>query len=272
MRGSWKSWIGRKLTDYLDRPLRDYVPATPPNPDALRRTLRAGDVLLLEGNSRIGSAIKYLTQSTWSHAAMYVGPMHGREESGGEPHVLVEALLGEGVISSPLSKYQDAHLRVCRPLALTPEDLASVTRFMVAHLGAGYDVKNVLDLARFLVPMPIPARFRRKMIALGSGSPTRVICSTLIAQAFDQVRYPILPHVADRHDDSKVKSDWAREEILHIRHHSLYAPRDFDLSPYFAVVKPTIEKGFDYKEFDWRREVGPKLRPMRQSVEASSPF
>ena len=43
----------------------------------------------------------------------------------------------------------------------------------------------------------------------------------------------------------------SRSEILHIRHHSLYAPRDFDISPFFAVVKPTIETGFDYKTMTW---------------------
>ncbi|MCP9231169.1 MULTISPECIES: hypothetical protein [unclassified Mesorhizobium] len=31
-------------------------------------------------------------------------------------------------------------------------------------------------------------------------------------------------------------------------HHSLYTPRDFDLSPYFRIVKPTLEYGFDYRQ------------------------
>ena len=74
------------------------------------------------------------------------------------------------------------------------------------------------------------------MIALGSGHPTRIICSALIAQAFEHVRYPILPKV------TRLDSDAARREILEIRHSSLYAPRDFDISPYFEVVKPTIEQ------------------------------
>jgi len=82
------------------------------------------------------------------------------------------------------------------------------------------------------------------MIALGSGQPTRAICSSLIAQAFESVGYPILP------DISRV-DPLSRREILHIRHHSLYTPRDFDISPFFAVVKPTIETGFDYKAMMW---------------------
>jgi hypothetical protein len=41
---------------------------------------------------------------------------------------------------------------------------------------------------------------------------------------------------------------------MHIRHHSLYTPRDFDISPYFEVVKPTIASGFDYHRFPWAQE------------------
>jgi hypothetical protein len=51
-------------------------------------------------------------------------------------------------------------------------------------------------------------------------------------------------------------STYSREEILHIRHYSLYTPRDFDLSPFFRVVKPTIERGFDYKVLHWSEEDG----------------
>ena len=43
----------------------------------------------------------------------------------------------------------------------------------------------------------------------------------------------------------------ARREIAEIRHSSLYAPRDFDISPYFMVVKPTLARGFKYKDMHW---------------------
>ena len=95
------------------------------------------------------------------------------------------------------------------------------------------------------MPLPVPQRWRRRMMSLGSGHPTRIICSALIAQAFEPVRYPILPKV------TRIESRAKRREILEIRHSSLYAPRDFDISPYFEVVKPTIEKGFDYKGLHW---------------------
>src|ERR1700731_4684261 len=51
-------------------------------------------LLLVEGTSHISGVIKYLTQSTWSHAALYVGPIRGAILKG-EPHVLVEAELGQ---------------------------------------------------------------------------------------------------------------------------------------------------------------------------------
>src|SRR4029077_13963052 len=108
-----------------------------------------------------------------------------------------------------------------------------------------YDVKNMLDLLRYLVPLPVPQRWRRRMIALGSGHPPRIICAARIAQASKHVRYPILPRI------TRVESETARQEILEIRHSSLYAPRDFDISPYFALVKPTVDGGFAYRGLPW---------------------
>ncbi len=137
------------------------------------------------------------------------------------------------------------------PVALAQEDCQRVILFLKARIGHAYDIKNVLDLARYLIPLPVPARFRRKMLALGSGDPSRAICSTLIAEAFQSVRYPILARVESTLGRKKRRSRYARREILHIRHHSLFAPRDFDISPYFSIIKPSIEAGFNYKALRW---------------------
>lgn len=245
--------VGKAIARFLEKPIRGYEPAVSPDFAVFSAVLRPGDVILVEGNIRVSSVIKYLTQSTWSHSAIYVGDCLGRKTPEGEPHVLIEAEMSDGVVSSPLSKYRNCHVRICRPVALQQDDLIRVIGFLKERLGFGYDVKNVLDLMRFLVPLPVPARFRRRMLALGSGDPSRAICSTLIAEAFQSVRYPILPRVEQRDERRKVKSRYARREILHIRHHSLYTPRDFDISPYFSVVKPTIESGFDYKALKWTK-------------------
>jgi hypothetical protein len=237
--------IGQLIARYLQKPVHGYEPFTPSDPEALRQSLEPGDVLLVEGNNRIAGVIKYLTQSTWSHSALYVGPLAGRATEQGEPHVLIEANVGEGVVSAPLSKYFQFHTRICRPVGLTEADRAAVCAYAISRVGFAYDLKNVIDLMRYLSPLPVPQRWRRRMIALGSGDPSRLICSALIAEAFRAVQYPILPKV------TLTRSRQALEQILEIRHSSLYCPSDFDISPYFNVVKPTIARGFDYKAPQW---------------------
>ncbi len=253
--------FGQMMARYLEKPVSGYEPFTPSDPGALAGSLRPGDVLLVEGNNHISGVIKYLTQSTWSHAALYVGPLDNRA-SDGEPHTLIEAELGIGVESAPLSKYSRFHTRVCRPIGLTEEDCRQVCAYATERIGLAYDLKNITDLMRYLMPLPVPQRWRRRVLSLGSGDPTRIICSALIAQAFESVRYPILPKV------TRMESRVARRELLEIRHHSLYAPRDFDISPYFAVVKPTIEKGFEYKSLHWADLPLPPIEEEKPSVGA----
>lgn len=246
--------LGHWIADRLEAPSSGYEPFTPSDPETLRRILQPGDILLVEGNQKISAAIKYLTQSTWSHAALYVGDALRKEGeaplNGG--NCLIEVELGVGCIAVPLSKYETYNTRICRPYNLTPEDRETVVNFMIDHIGIEYDTRNILDLARYLFPTPpIPVRWRRRMLQLGSGEPTRAICSTLIAQAFQKVHYPILPRIERRAGHRSATSPYSRREILHIRHFSLFTPRDFDLSPYFQIIKPTIEYGFDYKRVKW---------------------
>ena len=169
--------VGRLLAHYLEKPVQGYEPFTPSDPDALRATLQPGDVLLVEGNNHISGVIKYLTQSTWSHAALYVGPIGDRATPEGEPLVLVEANLGQGVIAASLSKYARFHTRICRPTQLDDEDRARVCAYAAERIGFDYDLKNIIDLMRYLFRLPVPQRWRRRMMALGSGHPTRIICS-----------------------------------------------------------------------------------------------
>jgi hypothetical protein len=234
--------VGR-LIARLQKPA-NCEPFTPNDLTGLRKTLRPGDVLLVEGKGRISGGIKYLTQSTWSHSALYVGPMAGAAPDG-ESHVLIEANIDEGVVSAPLSKYLHCQTRICRPVGLSEADCEKVCRYATERIGLGYDFKNVVDLMRYLFPWPLARRWRRRTTALGSGDASRIICSSLIAQAFDAVRYPILPKI------THLESQTARREIAEIRHSSLYAPRDFDISPYFMVVKPTLARGFNYKDMHW---------------------
>jgi hypothetical protein len=235
--------LGKRLSRYLSEPGRTNGTSMPTNSELLGKSLQPGDVLLVEGTSRISSAIKYLTQSNWSHAALYVGNTSFLE---------VDMLQGVRVV--PLSHFAGFHCRICRPLSLNLVERQALCNYAVARLGQQYDLKNIFDLARYLLPNPpIPSRWRRRMLALGSGDPTRAICSTLIAEAFESVRYPILPIIETLPAiDMLGKTHSASvREILHVRHHSLYVPRDFDVSPYFQIVKPTIEVGFDHHGLIW---------------------
>jgi len=241
--------FGRAIAGYLTKPIGKPGGGSA---DALlvAETIRPGDVLLIEGNTRISAAIKYLTQSMWSHAALYVGARLELPCVGGEAATLIEADVLEGVRAVPLSCYSAFRVRICRPVNLTSADRERLIKFLVERIGYQYDLKNVLDLARYLLRFPMPARLRRRMISCGSGDPTRAICSTLIAQAFGAVRYPILPIISRKNDGNPGRADLVRE-LWRIRHHSLYAPRDFDISPFFQVVKPRIAKPFDYRHAPW---------------------
>ena len=245
----FKRAIGRRLADFLNQPLRTYERFSISAEDELKAVLKPGDVLLVEGNRRISIAIKYLTQSTWSHSCLYIGDALQSGDLKGQP-VFIEADIELGVIAVPLNKYTGLNTRICRPIGLSAEDTELLVAFTIAQIGHQYDHKNMLDLMRYLLPTPpILTRHRRQMLALGSGDPTRAICSTLIAQAFQIIGYPILPRRNVVPRSGKKVEQLTEEQILQARHYSHFTPRDFDLSPYFAVVKPLLEHDFSYHQF-----------------------
>ncbi|EIK54729.1 hypothetical protein YO5_18227 [Stutzerimonas stutzeri TS44] len=246
--------LGLRLARHLGRPRPGYSQLPTFAPEHLATSLRVGDVLLVEGTSRLSSTIKYLTQSTWSHAALYVGDRLGPVPGAGEPaQALIEADVVAGVRLMPLAHYQAEHTRICRPVGLNEADLSALLDYLRARLGLGYDLRNLFDLARYLIRPPLPGRLKRRMIALGSGSPTRAICSTLLAQAFESIHYPILPEIVSD-DPMHPALEQARREQLHIRNYSLFVPRDFDVSPYFRIVKPQLQHHFDFHRLQWAED------------------
>ena len=247
-------WTGKQIVRYLEQPVGGYTPFFAPHPHILAQTLRPGDVLLVEGNTRVSGIVKYLTQSTWSHAALFIGGALDDPDAP-QARVLLEAMPEDGVIAVPLSKYARFNTRICRPIGLSDSERQAVVAFGMAYLGRSYDLRYVLDLARYLIPYPpVPTAMRRRLLAIGSADPTRAICSTMIAKAFQSIDYPILPdtelHMMTAREPYGV-SPYVEDEALHIRREGLFTPRDFDISPYFAVVKPTLESGFDFHRMHW---------------------
>jgi hypothetical protein len=239
-------WLIASLSAYLSAERPGYQRHDTITVENLARVIRRGDVLLVEGNSRISEAIKYLTQSSWSHAALFVGAA-GDADPVTAPSLL-EADLQEGVRQIPLQHYRNSNLRICRPVAISEAEVERLVVFAMEKLGHRYDLRNVFDLARYLIQRPVvPNRLRRAMIGFGSGEPTRVICSTMIAESFQHIDYPILPIrvISGSHDESI--GEHGDVPVSYQRHFTHFTPRDFDLSPYFKVVKPTLELGFDYR-------------------------
>src|SRR5271156_1092524 len=89
--------LGHRLATFLSREGHVHSTSPPTNQEVLKRTIRPADVLLVEGTSIISTAIKYLTQSTWSHAALYVGDAICEAPQLKDGHMFVEADLTDGV-------------------------------------------------------------------------------------------------------------------------------------------------------------------------------
>ncbi len=284
------SWLLDRMSDWavglLTKPIKSYALHIPNDIAALKRHIRKGDVILIEGNERISECIKYLTQSSWSHSALYVGdePIRRNPEMkaplvaqfGEDANFLVvEAIVEAGVVLSPLSKYRDFNLRVCRPFNLSSADLADVMDEALRSVGNTYDLRNVIDLARYFLPVSlVPARFRRQALQFGSGEPTRVICSSVIASSFHRVKFPIVPNY-EHLPPPATPPPPPKRKLWPIGSHSttgglqygalrmvsptLVTPRDFDLSPYFEIIKFNIIENmrFDYHKILWADDAPP---------------
>ena len=269
----------RLFTRLLTKPLKNYTPRFPNDLAALKRQVRKGDIIMVEGEQRISEVIKYLTLSSWSHAALYIGDELVRRHHsqlgqiravfGDEVnYLLVEALVDGGVIVSPLSKYINFNIRVSRPHNLRKDHLQIILDEVISQLGYTYDLKNVFDLARYFLPVSlVPRRFRRRALQFGSGLPTQVICSSLLAAAFDKVGFPIAPQITSRNHGQPPRGSFlsaflpfgngSRSRFIFRRSHpTLITPRDFDLSPYFDIVKFNViePSRFDYSKIIWAED------------------
>ena len=46
------------------------------------------------------------------------------------------------------------HTRICRPVWLTPAEVERLVAAATACLGRRYDLRNLFDLGRYLLPLP----------------------------------------------------------------------------------------------------------------------
>jgi hypothetical protein len=253
--------------------------------DNFHRVIRKGDIILVEGNSEISRMIKLLTQSSWSHSAIYVGDelvING--DAGGESiikqfgddahHMLVEAFTGIGVTAAPIGKYQDYNIRVCRPYGILPQDIDSVVSDVIGHLGKQYDHRNIIDLGLMLLP-PILNPFKKRTIhaCLGNCNEFQVICSGMIAKAFQRVGYPIIPALGPIPTEASNKQHNPYGTSLIMRHYSQIMPKHFDISPNFQIIKFNIIEGgeFNYKMLWAQKNFEARHTKVDQATEGKEP-
>jgi len=258
-------WLNEKR-DVDDMPLCHF--------EKICESIEPCDVLLIEGRSRVAEVIKLITQSPWSHAALYIGrpkdiknprlrDIIDKHFSGDEnTQLLAESELGLGTTVRPISVYEMEHIRISRPKNLSDEDKHHVIRYALSCLGYAYDVRQILDLARFLFPWRImPRKFRSTLFSRNIGEATKTVCSTMIAESFNFVQFPILPYVkCDDQDGLK----------LYKRNPKFCVPRDFDYSPYFEIIKypfiDYIDKSKGYRGLPWQGEFDPEYEVSLQTV------
>lgn len=247
------TWLTRERPP-RELPLSDF--------ERIRYEVRPCDVILIEGRSHVSDLIRQVTQSPWSHAALYIGRLHDIEDPAlreivaeyypdADPseQLIIQSLLGQGTIVSTLSMYKNDHIRICRPKGISQKDAQRVIEYAVNRLGADYNVRHVFDLLRFMLPWSIlPKRWRSSLFSTHPNHTTRVICSSLIAEGFKFVQFPILP-MMHMHEEKGLE--------LVPRNPRLYTPGDFDYSPYFEIIKyPFLEvsEHTHYRRLPWAED------------------
>ncbi|MFN3238159.1 MAG: hypothetical protein ACE37D_14020 [Pseudomonadales bacterium] len=231
--------------------------------ERVRYELRPCDVILVEGRSRVSKVIRQITNSPWTHAALYIGRLSDIDDPDlrkivahhyqGDPEdrLMIESLLGRGTVVNKLEFYEGEHLRICRPSRLGLKDAQQVVRYAISRLGVDYDVRQIFDLMRFLLPWGLlPRRWRSSLFSQLPGKSQRTVCSTMIAEAFAFVQFPILPLVKLSGDD---------QVQLYRRNPRLCTPSDFDYSPYFKIIK------YPFVDIDHRND--PNLLPWHSAGE-----
>jgi len=259
MIGRLKNKIWSTAVNFLTAVPADHR-LSPNDFETIAERIRPGDVVLVEGQTRIGSIIKTLTRSPWSHSALCVGRLdeiedlairelvHEHYDGPTDVPLLIEAEMGRGTVVVSLNFYSDFHVRIASPIGLSKVDARRMTNFIASRLGTSYDVVQILDLARFLIPwwFFVPRCWHSSLFEHNAGQATRNVCSSLIAETFMSVGFPLLPLVEKAEDGQ-----------LHYyrRNPRLFTPRDFDYSPFFRVLKfPLLAETPDghYKKLNWR--------------------
>lgn len=242
---SIKKAINKRLASYLmqqiESPKLQFF-----NFERMLDELIPGDVILIEGRNRGSEIIKYVTFSPWTHSALYIGPIYKIKDESlrkklsqqypehNEEPLIIESIIGQGTMVNSLKKYNQEHMRICRPIGLAHDDAEKVILFACQQIGKPYNVRRFFDLGRFLLKSKfLPRLWRSSLFATDSRShSSQEICSTMLAEAFASIEFPIMPLIETDSKNNKIS--------LVRRNPRLFTPCDFDYSPYFNIIKYPI--------------------------------
>jgi hypothetical protein len=203
---------------YLAQPVRQPGVSDTTDPLSLSTILLPGDVLLSDGNTRAAAIVRRITGSPWAHVSMYVGPL----EADVDPRCIVEADVAAGVQAVRLSDLKGLHVRVLRPTGLDHVERRRLADWVTSRIGGDYDIAHAWMLATKLLRLRLGRRPRPS--ASMAESATRFICSSLLAQAFMLVGYPIMPALIGLRETGAGA-------------HRYVTPQDFQSASVFQVVK-----------------------------------
>lgn len=182
--------------------------------DAGERLL-PGDIILVLGRTRFSSIVCRLTQSRWSHVAIYVGP---------DPHgdCIVEADVEKGVRRIGFAQLDARSVCVLRHRAMTEAHRASLVAFLDKIVGHPYSTDHALAMCCLLVGGPRLGGYLHERMQRGQ-IPAEFICSSLVAYAFATAGVPL--------DIPQSARSRKRHNAPPQLPHTLVVPGDFALVP-----------------------------------------
>lgn len=187
----------------------------------VRPTLRDGTVLLFRGRGVFSRLIQAAGRSPYSHAAMLAWWGHRL--------MVVESREGSGCRAVPFSTVlaEGHEVDAFDVTGLSPlgDERAAAVSEAVSWLSTRYGWRTIvrIGLAALLVPLawirPIGALRRRwaKPLRDHRGLPTSgLICSELVARAWDAAGVPLVPDILDWDDATIEPGDLARSGRLRV--------------------------------------------------------
>lgn len=206
-----------------------------------RHLLEPTDVVLIDANTLADRKIKAISGSRWSQAYLYIGRLHDIRNSSlraavnehlncqSDTQLMLKVDLVKGIHITTISELRQQTFRICRPRGLSEEDKQSVINYAISRMSP--QAKHAWWPAVRLMLVPwrlLSAKWRLRMFRYLSGRRLRRAVGGTVGDAFSFIQFPILP---------LVKGEEESTSKLYRQYPFIFFAADFDLSPYFDVVK-----------------------------------